>query len=110
MSASRREDEVMTSARAIVKTIDNIAQTASEGDAGLREELLARARKIAPIISAEALTGESSGTLAPASVAALCDTELFWCAVPKEVGGLGCDLVTTIEIIEEITRADGSSG
>jgi alkylation response protein AidB-like acyl-CoA dehydrogenase len=26
------------------------------------------------------------------------------------VGGLGCDLVTTIEIIEEITRADGSSG
>jgi alkylation response protein AidB-like acyl-CoA dehydrogenase len=100
----------MTSARAIVKTIDNITQSHSGGDAGLRDDLLARAKRIAPIISAEAVTTESSGTLAPAAVAALCETELFWCAVPKEVGGLGCDLVTTIEIIEEITRADGSSG
>jgi alkylation response protein AidB-like acyl-CoA dehydrogenase len=106
----QRKNELMTSARAVVKTVDNIAQSASEGDARLRDELLVRARKIAPIISTEAVAGESNGTLAPASVAALCDTELFWCAVPKEVGGLGCDLVTTIEIIEEITRADGSSG
>lgn len=97
----------MTSARAVAKTIDNATQVP---DAALHEELLARARRIAPIISAEAETTESSGTLAPASVDALRETELFWCAVPKEVGGLGCDLVTTIEIIEEITRADGSSG
>lgn len=100
----------MTSGRPIVKSVNNITQTHSGGDTGLHDELLGRAKSIAAIISAEALTTESGGTLAPASVAALCDTELFWCAVPNEVGGLGCDLVTTIEIIEEITRADGSSG
>src|SRR5260370_4319974 len=41
---------------------------------------------------------------------ALRESEVFGCAVPCEVGGLGCDLSTAIEIMEEITRADGSSG
>src|SRR3546814_316476 len=76
----------------------------------IREILMARARQIAPIIRAEALNTEEGGTLSPAAVAALRDTELFWATVPREVGGFGCDLVTAIEIMEEVSYADGSSG
>jgi alkylation response protein AidB-like acyl-CoA dehydrogenase len=100
----------MTSGQSIVETGRGTTPTPSGRDVALHDDLLARAKGISAIIGAEAVTTESSGTLAPASVAALRDTELFWCSVPEEVGGLGCDLVTTIEIIEEITRADGSSG
>lgn len=82
----------------------------SSGVSKSRDELIARARQIAPQISAEAENSERGGTLSPAAVALLRDTELFWCAVPAEVGGHGCDLVTAIEIMEEVTRADGSSG
>lgn len=82
----------------------------SETGSATRAELLERARRIAPLITAEAEKTEGGGTLSPASIAALRESELFWCAVPCEVGGLGCNLVTAIEVMEEITRADGSSG
>src|SRR3546814_18534289 len=71
---------------------------------------MARARQIAPIIRAEALNTEEGGTLSPAAVAALRDTELFWATVPRVVGGFGCDLVTAIAIMADVSYADGSSG
>lgn len=74
------------------------------------DEWVARARQIAPLIRAEALNTEQGNTLSPASIAAMRDTELFWAAVPVEVGGHGCRLVTAIEIMAEVAFADGSSG
>ena len=43
-------------------------------------------------------------------VAAFRDTELFWLALPVELGGGGADLITTLETLEEVSRADGSTG
>ncbi|MDB5714515.1 MAG: hsaA [Sphingomonadales bacterium] len=74
------------------------------------DEWIARARQIGPLIRAEALNTEQGNTLSPASIAAMRDTGLFWAAVPVEVGGFGCRLVTAIQIMEEVAFADGSSG
>ncbi len=43
-------------------------------------------------------------------VAALKDTELFWLLVPKSLGGLQADLLTSIAVWEEVSRADASVG
>lgn len=73
-------------------------------------EILARAKSIAPLVSAEATAAEELGSLTPAVAAALREQELFWVLVPEEYGGLQCDLPTTIEVFEEVSRADGSAG
>jgi alkylation response protein AidB-like acyl-CoA dehydrogenase len=74
------------------------------------QEMLGRARQIGPLVRAEALNTETGGTLSPAAVDAMREAELFWAMVPPELGGAGCDLVTGIEILEAVSRADGSSG
>jgi alkylation response protein AidB-like acyl-CoA dehydrogenase len=73
-------------------------------------DFVARARAIARLVRREAAVTESSGTLSPAVVQAMRDTELFWMMVPTDLGGGGCDLTTAIEVIAEVTCADGSSG
>ncbi|MDB6089648.1 MAG: Pigment production hydroxylase [Gammaproteobacteria bacterium] len=101
----------MTSAVAPAKGEYNTPRSEQSGlGLATRQELVERARRIAPLITAEAEKTESGRTLSRAGIDALRESELFWCAVPCEVGGLGCDLSTAIEIMEEITRADGSSG
>src|SRR3546814_20242279 len=76
----------------------------------IREILMARARQIAPIIRAEALNTEEGGTLSPAAVAALRDTELFCATVPRAVGGFGCDLVTALELMDALRYDDEARG
>jgi alkylation response protein AidB-like acyl-CoA dehydrogenase len=78
--------------------------------ATLHHSLVQRARSIAPLINGESAATEAGSTISPKVIAAFRDTELFWCLVPTEFGGLDCDLVTAIEILEETTRADGSAG
>jgi alkylation response protein AidB-like acyl-CoA dehydrogenase len=73
-------------------------------------DLLARARSIAPIIEAEADVAERATTTTDRVVEALVDTELFWCLVPRELGGLETDIVTALALFEELARADGSTG
>jgi indole-3-acetate monooxygenase len=75
-----------------------------------REELLERARRIAPLIEAEADTIERETRITRAVHDAFVDTELYWIALPRELGGAEADIVTCIEICEEIARADGSTG
>jgi indole-3-acetate monooxygenase len=73
-------------------------------------DLLARARALAPVIEDAAATAEEEGTLAPHVVDALADAELFWLLVPRELGGLEADLITALDVFEELARADGSTG
>jgi alkylation response protein AidB-like acyl-CoA dehydrogenase len=71
---------------------------------------LDRARLIAPLIESEAEAIESAKAVTPKVVAALRDAGLFWVLIPKSLGGGGLSIVESMEVIEEIARADGSTG
>jgi alkylation response protein AidB-like acyl-CoA dehydrogenase len=73
-------------------------------------DYVARARGIAPIIVAEADTMEAECTITPAVVRAIADNGLFWLLVPREYGGAGQGIVTSLRVVEELARADGSTG
>lgn len=74
------------------------------------EDVWDRAREAETLLRSSADKTEQLGTLAPEAVAGLREAGLFALLVPTEVGGLATDLVTAIEIIELLSRADGSSG
>jgi len=76
----------------------------------VHDDMLARARSLAPLISSRADATEQAGTMVPEVVDALRQTELFWLMLPTELGGIGADFVTTLEVLEEVTRADASTG
>jgi alkylation response protein AidB-like acyl-CoA dehydrogenase len=71
---------------------------------------LSRARRLAPLIDSLAGDTETEGTMPARLVEAFRETELFWLLLPGELGGLGADLITAIETLEEVSRADGSTG
>lgn len=89
-----------------------MTQTLARPETGATGALdhVARAREIAPIISAEADGMEALRTISPAVVAALREQELFWMLVPREWGGGGLGIVESLRTIEELARADGSTG
>lgn len=76
----------------------------------VKPDYISRARSIAGLVRQEAATTESNGTLSQKVVEAMKDLELFWMLVPTELGGGGIKLTAAIEILAEITCADGSSG
>ena len=69
-----------------------------------------RARRLAPLIRAAADECEQNGTLPQPLVELIKDAELFWLLVPEEARGAGADILTAIEVVEELTAADGSVG
>jgi indole-3-acetate monooxygenase len=75
-------------------------------DAAFVEE----ARKLAPLVEAEADNSEQLGTMPPAVVDALRDAGLFFLMVPKELGGAEVNAVTALAVFEELTAADASIG
>ena len=75
-----------------------------------RDELLARAESIRPIIEADAEQNEADRTLAKTSVDALYDTGLLNICVPRCLGGQEADPVTQVEVYEAITAMDASAG
>ena len=73
-------------------------------------DMLARAAALAPLIEAHAAETERLGTMPAPVVAALREAELFWTMLPHELGGAGCDFLETLDVLEEVSRADGSTG
>ncbi|MCU1344387.1 MAG: Pigment production hydroxylase [Acidimicrobiia bacterium] len=71
---------------------------------------MGRARAVAELVSREAVAVEQAGTLTEPVLQALRDGEFFWAMFPTEFGGGQIDIVTALEVIEEISRADGSIG
>jgi len=53
---------------------------------------------------------ERAGRLAPQVVEALCAAKLFRLWIAKEFGGAGASVVSCLEAIEALSRADGSAG
>jgi alkylation response protein AidB-like acyl-CoA dehydrogenase len=72
--------------------------------------LIERARSIAGLIEAEADKVEAETRITRPIHDALCETGLIWAPLPPEFGGDDADIATCIELVEEIARADGSTG
>jgi alkylation response protein AidB-like acyl-CoA dehydrogenase len=82
----------------------------SQGEQLARYSPLDRAVAVAPLIEQEAEINERAGQLTEATVKALKESDLFWMGVPRELGGDELDVLGQIEVIEEVSRADGSAG
>ena len=68
------------------------------------------ARAFAPRIRARAAEIEAARELPKDLVLEIAQAGLFKVAVPEAEGGLGADILTTLQVIEEVARADGSTG
>jgi len=73
-------------------------------------DILAAARAIAPLIRAEAEAIEAAGRLTDKVVAALKEAGVFRMTMPRSMGGPEVDPITQLAVVEEIARADGSTG
>ena len=74
------------------------------------EDLLERVERIAPVIREHADLGEQQRDLADPIVDALKDAGLYHMLVPRELGGLQVDPLTFYQVVEELSRIDGSTG
>jgi indole-3-acetate monooxygenase len=68
------------------------------------------ARGLAPRIRKRAAEIEAARQLPADLVMDIANARLFRVALPEAEGGLGADIVTTLQVIEEVARADGSTG
>ena len=68
------------------------------------------ARALAPRIRERAAEIEAARQLPRDLVMDLANAGLFKVAVSEAEGGLGADIITTLRVIEEVARADGSTG
>lgn len=73
-------------------------------------DLLAAARGLTPLIEAESDAAELAGTMTGPVVDALHDAGLFGLMIPKALGGSEAPVRTVLEVIEEVSHADGSTG
>lgn len=83
---------------------------AMESAAVSGEEILSRARAIAPILREESDKNEISRRLTDRTVDALRSTGVFGMPMPRAWGGPEVDIRTQTEIIEELSAADGAAG
>lgn len=72
--------------------------------------LLDRVRAIAPIIQANAAGAERDRQLSKATVQAMMDAGLYRMGVPLALGGLEADPLTTLRVLEEVSRLDSAAG
>jgi alkylation response protein AidB-like acyl-CoA dehydrogenase len=77
---------------------------------GTRETVLEAARTLAPDFRARAEEGEALRTMPADLVARVAAAGLFGMWRPRSLGGLELAPVTQLEVIEELSRADGSAG
>lgn len=71
---------------------------------------LERARELAPLIRSEAADAERLGHLTEPVVEGLTEAGLFSMVVPRSLGGGGLTNAEVAAVLEEISRADGSTG
>ena len=71
---------------------------------------LEAARKLQPMIRAAAAEIDAARELPRPLFEALADAGLFHLAVPRSIGGAEIDLPTYVQVIEELGKADASTG
>jgi len=75
-----------------------------------REKLLGSADGLGELVRGEAAEAERAGRLTPAVDSALRRERLFDAFLPRELGGLGADPLTLVEVVERVASRDGSAG
>lgn len=75
-----------------------------------REELVARAAELQPLLREHAAAGEMNRRQADEVIDALTDAGLFRLMKPSRFGGYGGSLRTVLEVTEALGEADGSTG
>ena len=75
-----------------------------------REELVERARKLAPMVAEQAPQCEERRCLPEQTFQAFAEAGLLKAFVPREFGGYALDFPTVIETSREVARGCGSSG
>ena len=83
--------------------------SATTTDRELREDLVARAAKLRPVIAANAAEGEKNRRVPQESIDAIEEAGLFAITRPKRFGGFQVDIRTKIEVSREIGRGDAST-
>jgi alkylation response protein AidB-like acyl-CoA dehydrogenase len=76
----------------------------------MSDSVLDAARKLVPMIRASADDTERLRELPRPLFEALADAGLFKLALPRAIGGVELDLPTYVQVIEEIGKADASTG
>ncbi len=84
--------------------------TSNISDPLAHSALLGRAKDLSHFFSGQAAIGESQGRLTDDCVAALRDAGLISLFVPKALGGAELWPTEGLEIVEVLSRADGSTG
>jgi alkylation response protein AidB-like acyl-CoA dehydrogenase len=79
------------------------------GDAA-SQDVVQRARDLAPTVRSYADQVDRERRLPAALVAELKAAGLFHALLPRDVGGLEVDPINSARIVEEVARADGSTG
>jgi alkylation response protein AidB-like acyl-CoA dehydrogenase len=74
------------------------------------DDPLKAARALRPLIEASADEGARLGYVPDNVVRAIAEAGLFGLLVARDVGGMEVDAVTYIDVIEELSYADGSTG
>jgi alkylation response protein AidB-like acyl-CoA dehydrogenase len=73
-------------------------------------EWMEKARALAPIVAEWRDTGERDRHLPRTLYEALRDAEIFAISTAEAVGGKGLDETTAVQVVEELSRQDGSVG
>lgn len=73
-------------------------------------QVLEQVRKLGPKIAAEAEASEDIRGLSPSLNEQLQQAGVFRMIIPKDRGGEGLNLLQTLRVIEELSRADGAAG
>lgn len=82
----------------------------ADEQAALAADYLERAVSIAPLVERDADETERLAMITPAVHDAYAANNLYWMSIPGELDGPGLGPTAAIPVIEEISRADGSSG
>ena len=81
----------------------------ARGADSLRQDYLARARELRPIVAAGGDEAERRREVTPEVVDALIERGIFKMLLPKSIGGAELDPLTYTAILEELARGDGST-
>ncbi|RKT87214.1 Acyl-CoA dehydrogenase [Saccharopolyspora antimicrobica] len=74
-----------------------------------REELVGRAKDLAPLLSKNALWQEENRILHDDTIQAMTDAGLLKMTLPARYGGYECDTTTLVDVLSEIALGDGAA-